>query len=76
MGLTLFAVIKDYNFLESIFYAFGAGSGFMLALLIMAGIRERLDTADIPAPFRGAGISLITAGCLALIFMGFSGMMK
>ncbi|MBU3955968.1 electron transport complex protein RnfA [bacterium] len=76
LGLTLFMVIKNYDFIESIFYAFGAGSGFLLALLIMAGIRERIDTADIPAPFRGAGIALITAGCLALIFMGFSGMMK
>jgi len=76
LGLTLFVVIKDYNFVESLFYAFGAGSGFLMALLIMAGIRVRLDSADIPAPFRGAGIALITAGCLALVFMGFSGMMK
>jgi len=76
LGLTLFMVIKDYNFVESLFYAFGAGSGFLMALLIMAGIRVRLDSADIPVPFRGAGIALITAGCLALVFMGFSGMMK
>lgn len=76
LGLTLFMVIKDYNFVESLFYALGAGSGFLMALLIMAGIRVRLDSADIPAPFRGAGIALITAGCLALVFMGFSGMMK
>ncbi len=76
LGLTLFMVIKEYNFIESLFYAFGAGSGFLLALLIMAGIRVRLDISDIPAPFKGAGIALITAGCLALVFMGFSGMMK
>jgi len=76
LGLTLFMVIKRYRFVESIFYALGAGGGFLLALLIMAGIRERLETADVPSPFRGAGIALITAGCLALAFMGFSGIMK
>ncbi|MCD6311505.1 MAG: electron transport complex protein RnfA [Elusimicrobia bacterium] len=76
LGLTLFMVIKDYDFIESIFYAFGAGSGFLMALLVMAGIRVRLDNSDIPVPFKGAGIALITAGCLALVFMGFSGMMK
>jgi len=76
LGFTLFMVIRDYDFFESIAFALGGGSGFLLALLIMAGIRERLDSADIPAPFRGAGITLVTAGCLALIFMGFSGIMK
>lgn len=76
LGLTLFMVIKRYTLVESIFYALGAGGGFLLALLIMAGIRERLEIADVPAPFKGAGIALITAGCIALAFMGFSGIMK
>ncbi|MCD6412879.1 MAG: RnfABCDGE type electron transport complex subunit A [Elusimicrobia bacterium] len=76
LGMTLFMVIRDYSFLEGLVFAFGAGSGFLLALFIMAGIRERLNAADIPKPFNGAGIALIIAGCLALVFMGFSGMMR
>lgn len=76
LGLALFMVLKDYNFIESIFFALGAGVGFSLALLIMAGIREDLEVADIPSPFKGAGISLIIAGLLALSFMGFSGLIS
>ncbi|RPI60899.1 MAG: electron transport complex subunit RsxA, partial [Ignavibacteriales bacterium] len=52
----------------------GAGAGFTLALVIMAGIREELDLADVPKPFQGAPITLIVAGILALAFMGFAGM--
>jgi electron transport complex protein RnfA len=55
-------------------FGFGAGIGFTLALVIMAGIREELVTEEIPKPLRGAGITLITAGLLALAFMGFSGL--
>ena len=76
LGMTLFMVIRKYNFVESVFFSLGAGSGFLLALLIMSGIRERINTSDIPRPFRGAGITFITAGCLALIFMGFAGILR
>ncbi len=74
LGLALFIVLKDYNFAQSIVYGFGVGVGFTLALVIMAGIREELDLADVPKPFRGAPITLIVAGLLALAFMGFAGL--
>lgn len=74
LGLALFSVMRQYNFLESVFFGFGAGIGFSLALIIMAGIREELDLADVPKPFQGAPITLIVAGILALAFMGFAGM--
>ena len=72
--VALIQAMRDYGFLESIVFGFGAGVGFTLAIVIMAGIREQLDLADIPLPFRGAAITLITAGVLALAFMGFSGL--
>lgn len=74
LGLALLASMRNYNFLESVIFGVGAGAGFTLALVIMAGIREELDLADVPKPFRGAPITLIVAGILALAFMGFAGM--
>lgn len=74
LGLALLLVMRDYNFLESISFGLGAGVGFTLALIIMAGIREELELADVPKSFRGAPITLIIAGILALAFMGFAGM--
>lgn len=74
LGLALFMVLRDYGFIEALVFGFGAGVGFTLALVIMAGIRERLDFADVPEPFKGGPITLIIAGILALAFMGFGGM--
>ena len=74
LGLALFIVLRDYNLIESIVFGVGAGVGFTLAITIMAGIREELELADIPKPFKGAPITLIVASILALAFMGFSGM--
>lgn len=71
----LFLVLRNYSLIQSLFFGFGAGCGFTLALALMAGIREELELADIPQVLRGAGITLIIAGFLALAFMGFSGMM-
>ncbi len=65
---------EHYNFLESIAFAFGSGLGFGLALIIMASIREKLEVADVPAPFKGLPISFIIAGLIALAFTGFSGL--
>lgn len=76
LGLALFMILREYNFMQSIIFALGAGVGFTLALLIMAGIREDLEIADVPEPLKGAGISLIIAGLLALSFMGFSGIIS
>ncbi len=75
LGLTLFMVLRKYEFLESIVFGFGAGVGFTLALVIMAGIREELEFADVPEVFKGTAITLIIAGLLALAFMGFGGLM-
>jgi len=76
LGLTLFMVLRNYTFLEAVIFGLGAGVGFTLALVLMAGIREDLEFADIPAVFRGAPLTLITAGLLALIFVGFSGLIS
>ena len=76
LGLTLFMVLRNYKFLESVVFGLGAGVGFTLALVLMAGIREQLEFADIPEPLKGAGITLILAGMLALAFMGFGGLIS
>ena len=76
LGLTLFMVLRDYSFLEAVVFGFGAGVGFTLAIVIMAGIREELEFADVPEPLKGTGITLIIAGLLALAFMGFGGIIS
>lgn len=76
LGLALLIAMKNYTFIEGIFFSLGAGAGFTLALILMAGIREELELADVPKPFRGAPITLIVAGLLALAFMGFAGMIS
>lgn len=76
LGLTLFMVLRNYNFLEAVIFGVGAGVGFTLALVIMAGIREELRFSDIPEHLQGAGITLIIAGMLALAFMGFGGIIS
>lgn len=73
LGVALFMVTRNYKFLEAVVFGFSGGLGFSLVLLIMAGIRQDLEFADIPRVFKGAPLTLITAGLLALIFMGFSG---
>ncbi len=65
---------EDYGFLESIAFGLGSGLGFALAMVIMASIREKLELADVPRPFRGLPISFIIAGLIALAFTGFSGL--
>ncbi|HGJ64002.1 TPA: electron transport complex subunit RsxA [bacterium] len=76
LGLALINVVKKYNLIESMIFGLGAGIGFTLALVIMAGMRERLEIADIPEPLKGFPITLILAGLLAIAFMGFSGLVK
>jgi len=73
LGLALFAVLQEYDFIETLVFGLGAGGGFTLALVIMAGIREELELAKVPKMFQGAGITMIVAGCMALAFMGFAG---
>lgn len=74
LGLALFAVLREYSFIETIVYGMGAGAGFTLAIVLMAGIREELEMADVPPAFQGPGITLIVAGLMALAFMGFAGL--
>jgi len=76
LGLTLFMILRNYSFLEAVIFGFGAGVGFTLAIVMMAGIREELEFADIPEPLKGPGITLIIAGLLALAFMGFGGIIS
>lgn len=76
LGLALLNVIKDYNFIRSIVFAIGAGLGFTIALIIMSGIRERLEFADVPGPLKGTPIALVVAGLLSIVFLGFTGLVK
>lgn len=73
-GGTLFMVERDYTFGESVAYGFGSGAGFFLAVVCLAGIRERLEYADPPAGLRGLGLTFISAGLMAIAFMGLAGM--
>ena len=72
-GGVSFMVQRDYNFPESIVYGFGSGIGWMLAIVAMAGIREKMKYANVPAGLRGLGITFTTTGLMALGFMSFSG---
>lgn len=74
LGLALFQTFREYNFVQSLIYSIGAGLGFTLALLLMAGLRERLALANTPSISQGAALSLMVAGLLSLSFMGFAGL--
>jgi electron transport complex protein RnfA len=76
LGVALLNVQESHSFIESALYGLGASLGFTLALLLFAGIRERIAVADVPETFQGSAISLVTAGVMALAFMGFSGLVK
>jgi electron transport complex protein RnfA len=76
LGVALLNVQQSQGFVQSVFYGFGAAAGFALVLVLFAAIRERLEAADIPAPFRGSAIALMTAGIMSLAFAGFSGMAR
>ncbi|NQU39625.1 MAG: NADH:ubiquinone reductase (Na(+)-transporting) subunit E [Lentisphaerae bacterium] len=75
LGVSLFMVIREYTLAEALGYGFGSGVGWVVAILAMAGIREKMVRSKIPRGLEGAGITLIIAGIMALAFMGFNGMM-
>jgi electron transport complex protein RnfA len=76
LGVALLNVQQAKGFIQSVFFGLGAAMGFALVLALFATIRERLDAADTPRPFRGTAIALMTAGIMSLAFMGFSGMAR
>lgn len=76
LGVALLNVQESKGFVQSVFFGVGASTGFALVLVMFAAIRERLEVADVPTPFRGTAIALLTAGIMSLAFMGFSGMAR
>jgi electron transport complex protein RnfA len=76
LGVPLLNIANGYNFVESLLFGAGSAFGFSLVLVLFAGIRERIEGADVPVYFRGAAIAMVTAGLMALAFMGFAGLDK
>ena len=76
LGVALLNINEQHNFMQSLIYGFGAALGFSLVLVLFAAMRERLAGADVPAPFKGAALAMITAGLMSLAFMGFTGLVR
>ncbi|WP_372872057.1 electron transport complex subunit RsxA [Shewanella sp.] len=76
LGVALLNINEQHDFLESAIYGFGAAVGFSLVLVLFSAMRERLAAADVPVPFKGGAIAMITAGLMSLAFMGFTGLVK
>ncbi len=76
LALPLLNISLQHDFLESLIYGFGGGLGFCMVLVLFSSLRERLAAADVPLPFRGISIAMITAGLMSLAFMGFAGLIK
>ena len=76
LGVALINVQEQNSFIESVVYGFGAALGFSLVLILFAAMRERINVADVPLPFKGSAIGLITAGLMSLAFMGLAGLVK
>jgi electron transport complex protein RnfA len=76
LGVALLNLRLQHNFFESIIYGFGAALGFSLVLIMFSAMREKLTNADVPAPFKGTAIAMITAGLMSLAFLGFTGLVK
>ena len=74
LGVAILMIQKEFSLLQGVVYSVSSALGFALALVLFAGIRERLDFEEVPAAFRGVPIALVTAGILAMAFMGFSGL--
>ncbi len=76
LGVSLFMVIRNYSFIQSVFFGAGSGAGWLIAILAMAGIREKLNEKKIPAALHGPGIALIITGIMAMAFIGFTGIVQ
>ncbi len=76
LGAALFMVIRKYTFLQSVAFGFGGGVGWWLAIILMAGLRQKMVYSDVPRPFRGVAIAMVITGVMAMAFMGFAGMVS
>ncbi len=76
LGVPLLNIAVDNDLLQSLLFGFGSAVGFTMALVMFGGIRERMDGADVPVPFKGTAIAMVTAGIMSLAFMGFAGLDK
>jgi len=76
LGVALLNMYEQHTFIESIVYGFGAAIGFSIVLIMFSAMREKLANADVPAPFKGSAIAMITAGLMSLAFMGFTGLVN
>jgi len=74
LGVAINNIKFDHSFIESIVYSVGTSAGFMLAIVLFAGVRDKVDNADLPESLKGSAISLITAGLMSVAFLGFSGL--
>ncbi len=74
LGVALFQTSREYDFVQSVAFSLGAGVGFMIALMLMAGLRQQLELAKVPNVSQGAALTLMLAGLLSLVFMGFAGL--
>jgi len=74
LGASLFMITRNYNFIQTLAFGFGAGVGWTLAICLMAGLRKKMEYSDIPRPFQGVAITMIITGIMAMAFMGFAGM--
>lgn len=74
LGAALFMVIRKYSFVQSVAFGLGAGVGWALAIVLMAGLRQKMQYSDIPRPFQGVAITMVVTGVMAMAFMGFAGM--
>jgi len=76
LGTSLFMVIRNYTFMQSVGFGFGAGLGWAVAIILMAGLRQKMRYSNIPKPFEGVAIAMVVTGVLAMAFMGFAGMVS
>ena len=76
LGVALLNIQEKHDFIESALYGFGAAAGFSLVLILFASVRERIDVSDVPTPFKGSAIGMITAGLMSMAFLGFAGLVS
>jgi Na+-transporting NADH:ubiquinone oxidoreductase subunit E len=76
LGASLFMIIRNYSFFQSVGFGLGAGIGWAVAIVLLAGLRQKMRYSDIPEPFQGVPIAMIVTGVLAMAFMGFAGMVS